>query len=72
MKPVTSFKPISADDSALGGAWITTEGGFAAEYPVPNALTLISVILPLNIAAVAVAPVPPAYAPVASVLLSTI
>ena len=42
-----------------------------ALYPEPNAVILISVILPLNIAALAVAPVPPAYAPVASVLLST-
>ena len=69
---MTSFKPISADASALEGACITTDGGFAAEYPVPNAVTLISVIAPLNIAAVAVAPVPPAYAPVPSTRLSTI
>ena len=60
MKPVTSFKPVSADAFAVGGSWITTVGGDAEEYPPPNAVTLISVILPLKIDAVAVAPTPPA------------
>ena len=30
VKPVISFKPISADASAEGGAWIIIEGGAAA------------------------------------------
>ena len=65
LKPVTWLRPISADAFAWGGDWITISGGLAAEYPLPNALMLISVIWPLKIEATAVAPVPPL------VLLST-
>ena len=43
-----------------------TSGGLSALYPLPKLPTLISVICPLKIDAVAVAPVPPL------VLLSTI
>ena len=59
LNPVTSFKPTSAEHFASGGDWITIVGGVAALYPVPKDDTLISVIWPLNIEAVAVAPVPP-------------
>lgn len=51
---------------------MNTVGGASAEYPVPNAVILISVIAPLNTVAVALAPVPPYGIPLISLLSSTI